>query len=733
MSLFLKSKSLKNKLDQKEPFKKVFSHFISLKWKAFILSGILLIMIMVGSILVANLYSWSEYEKSQERFSGMMISELHAIIRNHAFQLQKGAARLPYYFSAKHISADGRPLDHEGSQELWGLKVDYGVIAAYFLNEDELLPPSYFVSQKLYSEVKKYKAPRWDLNCIKKCKITVIVPVLHEGKRGIVILQSLINEAFIEFRNLSRSEVLLVSLNSNQFAGRYIDPWKASILGTTLESTSFGYLEKIAQKKTTLDLESGYTYTVNKSNGRSYYFLSRPFSVNGNQHDLHLIIMRDVSYIIWQMDQATTLGILFSAGAFIIFQAFILFVLWSPMTRLETIAKSLPLLASNKFNQLRVELGGVSRRAYFLDETDRINTVAVQLSHTLQSLNEQLVQRAHQLELRGIELEAEKDFVSSLLDSAEIIILTQSSDCKIKIINRYGVHLLGKTEREIAHSSFAKLLPQNERLPDLRFQLRELAEGKRNTLQHESDFVLGDGRQLYFAWYHSRLSCRDVHGYDILSIGIDISQRRLAENHLGWLASHDTMTGLLNRRKFNEDFEKILSSSIRYGNKGALFFFDIDQFKDINDFSGHHVGDDLLKKVARVLKKQCRDTDIIARFGGDEFVVVLIEADRKKAAEIAERICRALERVEVRGEERVHNATISGGLALFPEHGITVEELLLHSDLAMYQAKENGRNRWVMYDKNGEKQALVHERVFWNEKVKQVLKDDLSIAKSHDL
>ena len=129
----------------------------------------------------------------------------------------------------------------------------------------------------MYSEVKKYKAPRWDLNCIKKCKITAIVPVLHEGKRGIVILQSLINEAFIEFRNLSRSEVLLVSLNSNQFAGRYIDPWKASILGTTLESTSFGYLEKIAQKKTTLDLESGYTYTVNKSNGRSYYFLSRPF------------------------------------------------------------------------------------------------------------------------------------------------------------------------------------------------------------------------------------------------------------------------------------------------------------------------------------------------------------------------------------------------------------------------------------------------------------------------
>ncbi len=696
--------------------------FVSLKWKAFSLSGFLLFIIMAGSVVGATVYLWSEYKKNQEYHSVMMFSELNVVIRMHAFQLQKASIRMPYFFVEGHITHNGKALDEEGEKELWSLSVDYGVVSIYHLEEGQAKEHSSLISQKLLAEARQYKAPRWEVSCIKVCKITSIMPVSYKNETSFIVMQASIADAFIDFKNLSKSEIMLITLDINRSDSKQIDPWGATVLGMTIEPDSFRFLEKLASKVSVLALSEG--YTTNTKSNKVYYLLSRPFSTSNSHAALHLVLMRDVTDAVRQLNSAIFASAMYALAAFIVFQGLILAILWLPMTRLQSITQSLPLLATNHFARLRIELGAVARKAFFIDETDKINSVAIQVSHTLQSLNEQLVQRAHQLDLRDHELEAEKDFVGSLLDSAEIIILTQNSECKIKLVNRHALFLFGKTEKELLQLSFIKLLPQNELLPDLRFQLRELTEGKRNTLQHEGDFVLADGRFLHFAWYHTRLTFRDVKGYDILSIAIDISQRKLAEDHLGWLASHDTMTGLFNRRRFGEELEKVLSSSIRYGSRGALLFFDIDQFKDINDSSGHHVGDDLLKKVARALKKQCRDTDVVARFGGDEFVAILIETDAKKAAEIANRVCRTLEKVEVRGEERIHNATISAGLALFPDHGTTSEELLLNADLAMYQAKENGRNRWVMFDKEGERVNLIQERVFWNEKVKQVLKDD---------
>ena len=172
----------------------------------------------------------------------------------------------------------------------------------------------------------------------------------------------------------------------------------------------------------------------------------------------------------------------------------------------------------------------------------------------------------------------------------------------------------------------------------------------------------------------------------------DITERRRAEEHIEYLAYHDELTGIPNRAHFQREFDHAVAASQHHGLSCALMLVDLDRFKYINDTIGHQAGDQLLKQMAARLRACLRDSDIIARLGGDEFIILMQDAANMEAVTaVADKILEVASRPLVI-EDQEFLVTASIGISTYPGDGTDLQTLLKSSDLAMYRAKEGGKN-----------------------------------------
>ncbi len=205
------------------------------------------------------------------------------------------------------------------------------------------------------------------------------------------------------------------------------------------------------------------------------------------------------------------------------------------------------------------------------------------------------------------------------------------------------------------------------------------------------------GKLIRCEWYNIALKEKDG-GLVVLSIVRDITDYKEVEKKLIYMATHDTLTGLLNRASFFNRLNIELSYTSRIGKRLTVMILDIDWFKKVNDLLGHNIGDKLLQAVARRIKKVLRKTDIIARMGGDEFMILLPDIERKEdAEEVAKKILESVREIFIIDNYKL-STTVSIGIAFYPEHGEDEERLMLSADKAMYEAKRSGRNRYVVYN-----------------------------------
>ncbi|TEA61619.1 bifunctional diguanylate cyclase/phosphodiesterase [Pseudomonas sp. CH235] len=188
--------------------------------------------------------------------------------------------------------------------------------------------------------------------------------------------------------------------------------------------------------------------------------------------------------------------------------------------------------------------------------------------------------------------------------------------------------------------------------------------------------------------------------HDLRRVNALLSQLDQARMSLQHVANYDALTNLINRRGFNQIFAEKLSQKSSEGGMLAVMFLDIDHFKRINDSLGHDAGDELLKVIAQHIKGSVRShEDVVARFGGDEFCILIGLRDREEARNLAQRIMLKMkEPIELAGRRMVMTTSI--GISLFPEDGSTCDELLKHADLALYQSKGAGRNGVHFFDSN---------------------------------
>jgi diguanylate cyclase (GGDEF)-like protein len=176
----------------------------------------------------------------------------------------------------------------------------------------------------------------------------------------------------------------------------------------------------------------------------------------------------------------------------------------------------------------------------------------------------------------------------------------------------------------------------------------------------------------------------------------DITARSVAEEMLGVAASHDQLTGLINRHAFNTRHDAALAAARRNSSELAVLCLDLDRFKAVNDALGHVAGDQLLIMAAKRMREAARSTDMVARLGGDEFAIVLPNTDLAVAELISQRLLDSIRLPYVIGGETVRIG-VSIGIAAFPSDGGTAEELLRNADTALYKAKAAGRDIWVAY------------------------------------
>ncbi|MFZ0911833.1 MAG: EAL domain-containing protein [Candidatus Korobacteraceae bacterium] len=225
-----------------------------------------------------------------------------------------------------------------------------------------------------------------------------------------------------------------------------------------------------------------------------------------------------------------------------------------------------------------------------------------------------------------------------------------------------------------------------------RDELRELIAAQKVVRDFEVEFKTKDGRTRTTSINVRAVADSEGGGFYLEGTVQDITERKAAEARVHFLAYHDDLTGLPNRVLFEDRLAQALANARRRQERVAVLWLDLDNFKTINDSLGHSVGNLLLKQVGERLYKHTRAQDTVAKAGGDEFIFALINpGSLSRAAAAVERFRRVL-RGEFQVQGHVLNLTCSIGVSLFPDHGADGETLLKNADLAMYCAKENGRN-----------------------------------------
>jgi len=301
-----------------------------------------------------------------------------------------------------------------------------------------------------------------------------------------------------------------------------------------------------------------------------------------------------------------------------------------------------------------------------------------------------------QVAQKTAKLRASEDQLNTILDSVDASIYIKDRDLRYQyanarlcsVLDRSSTQIIGQSDTAFFDAPTANKLRIND--------LRVIEHGER--VEEEEITASADGR-LQHTHLSVKLPLRRPDGqiYALCGISTDITKRKQAEETIYQLAFYDPLTGLPNRRLLQDRIQQLLASLQRKSHGAALMFVDIDNFKDINDTLGHDMGDLLLRQVAQRLTECVRAQDTLARQGGDEFVVILVELDNqlevaaRQAQLVGQKILERLGQPYLLGD-RPYPCSVSIGVSLMGEGAASREDLFKQADLAMYQAKAAGRN-----------------------------------------
>jgi diguanylate cyclase (GGDEF)-like protein/PAS domain S-box-containing protein len=388
-----------------------------------------------------------------------------------------------------------------------------------------------------------------------------------------------------------------------------------------------------------------------------------------------------------------------------------------------TVAAMRGLLAGEEDASLTVRL----RRADGAWRWAEVHLVAVRDGGALSQIHATIRDVHARAEAERLQADAEARFRTAF-EEAPIGMAIATIDGRFLQVNRALCAFTGRTQDELEGTPIVRLVHPEDREEESQ-ALARLARGDAASVRGERRWLHPAGT---IVWAAVNLTLvRDGAGVPqhVLLQAQDITERRRYESELRYLADHDPLTGLLNRRAFTRELEAHLEHVNRYGPTGAALVLDLDHFKNINDTLGHGMGDELIVSLAEALRAHLGDRVAIGRLGGDELAVLLPDGDVEHAAEVVLGVVRGQRVASPSG--RLRSVSASLGIARFDEPGLGADDVLANADLAMYEAKEAGRDRAVAYRPAG--RASEHGRVSWPDVIRDGLDEDRFVLQAQPI
>ncbi|MDT0502739.1 MULTISPECIES: EAL domain-containing protein [unclassified Halomonas] len=698
-------------------------HRLSLTWRVIALSSLLLVCLVVlftwlGHQNLTNQFQESRNEdhERQQRMIRLALQRSAENLRQLA-GLTAATPHLGLSLEAGNTDDIDRALASQwptlqleaGVDEIWVADTQGRLLGHWGSSREEDSPPIHaWVQQVISTEM-----PLTRLSCTRNCQQVAAVPILVEGKSvGLVVLSRSLADVTRQIREVSNAEVALLVTGPREdqelTEGRKLAPWDGYLLALTRQKESLPLLQRASHLSPISDLLQHPVQLQDRGRdlGLSAVRMNEDTSGGGNGY---FLLISDISSQIQAINQDT--HTLMGAGliGWLAAELMLLLILLRPMARLRRIAGVLPTLANGCFDDVRAAIPATHYR--LPDEIDVLEGTTLALSRQLEILEVEVQERGDQLAQRVDELAKERDFVNSLLDTARVFIIAQDSRGRITLVNDYTRTMLNLDDASLLGRHFVDLFEAGRPSPVNNVDIPQ---------QEERSLHISGQRPYTIAWYHAPLPSGGDEGKSRISVGLDITKRKAAEARLTWLAERDPLTKLYNRRYFQDALQMALSRE----SQGAVLLLDLDQFKEVNELSGHHVGDRLLREVANTLLRNLGHRGAIARLGGDEFSLLLEHADADQAIQVAQHIDQLLDNLGFTATGRRHRVTASIGIALYPTHGTTPADMMASADVAMYKAKESGVQQWHLLSHSENAKDELQERVHWVECVRSALAED---------
>lgn len=682
--------------------------FLSIRWKLLLILFGVSVMLGVASSFYFQNNLQAQFEKTREKTRFNHAKQLNGLVVLNVERIRQLTIALPNLVGLyDEFMSYESPEFYQRFDTFWSnFQLDMGVDDAslYSLSghrtatwggkvpENAVIQST--VWQSKWSAVLKNEVPASLIECSLKCHIYAFSPVLKEGKVvGVFSIGASLADAVLAFRQTSDANVMIM------FADKNLENTDGHLWGMRVEAASNSDNMVPLIKKVSLDhpfsdlaakpiryVDAGQTYEVSLVN------LDPDNSADGMQ----LIVIDDITSELAVVKSNGRQVIVMASLATLLLSALLYLLLSVHVQRLRRIATAIPLLGQGAFEQLR-QVIKLSDKNH-IDEVDVLNLSAVELSYTLESLIHEIEEQNLSLKNLFDEVSKEKEFAISLLNQADAIIATTNVDGCILSFNRFGHVLTGMGIGDFIYRDLEK-----SALLALQKELIDIGEERQYSYQHEMVLSGVDKSKHTISWVHSKLRDDNKEGVVLLSVGMDVTEQKKSQAVIHHLAYYDALTDLPNRRLLLDRLKLALVSSARSHKEGALLLIDLDDFKSLNDTLGHHVGDMLLQEAAKRITACVREDDTVARIGGDEFMVMLVDLSSQaiesaaQAETIASKIQHQLNQPFQLGPH-VHSNTLCIGITLFYNHDVELEELLKQADIAMFQAKHAGGGDICFYD-----------------------------------
>ncbi|MCA1925896.1 MAG: EAL domain-containing protein [Thiobacillus sp.] len=648
--------------------------FLSLKWKLLLP---LTLAVAAGTLVLTWLNDRQiRHATEQARLDSAVHNNalLHFLVRQNERQLTDAGAGLADFLATGAEDSPGLASSHL-LQRYWeqlSLNQGFDSLRLYNTRRQLLtgfgnLPPPDALIDGALAAVLETERPSSGLICASRCLFYGISPVLRGGKTvGAVLVTSDTSGLMSAFAQSTGRELAIVAPDTLQ-------AYVATVpeLQSGLRDLRFTAPSGAPHLQSALDRSGDVVYAWQKLPALAASPGAPAF-----------VTRKDVSSEEAAITRAFLTNLATGLGVFLAAELILLLSLAWFMRRLNRVSTSLPLLGEGRWQTVLHHLKPVPQKLN--DELNSLENATRSLAAQLERLDTASRTQQHELENLVETLSHEHDFITSLLDTAQALILTQDRRGIIRMANHYAENLTGLPESRLVGQDFFDRLLFAPEGRDRRASTLLHFERNSAPLRFEAPLVTPDGPR-NIAWILSLIGQETGEESLILSVGIDLTELKSAQARASFLSEYDPLTGLYNRPAF----QRRVAHALGEIGGGAVLLVDLDDFKAINDLAGHSAGDAVIQHMADRLRNLDPPPTLAARLGGDEFALFFEAMPDAQLLQIARLLCK--------GDSAQHIATACVGLALVQD-GCNVETLMAHADLALSQARAKGRANWHLYN-----------------------------------